>query len=126
MAAPTCMAFRNALEKAYAEAAEGVLERIATRMAATHVAMPRDRGERVDRPPMRSRIAGTGSYLPSQVLTNHELARRVDTSDAWIRAAHRHPRAPDRRAGRDDQRPRAARRAGGAGCRRASRRRTSI
>jgi len=34
---------------------------------------------------MRSRIAGTGSYLPSQVLTNHDLARRVDTSDAWIR-----------------------------------------
>jgi 3-oxoacyl-[acyl-carrier-protein] synthase-3 len=35
---------------------------------------------------MRSRVAGTGSYLPSQVLTNHDLSRRVDTSDAWIRA----------------------------------------
>ena len=35
---------------------------------------------------MHSRIVGTGSYLPAQVLTNHELARRVDTSDAWIRA----------------------------------------
>ena len=35
---------------------------------------------------MPSRIAGTGSYLPTQILTNHELARRVDTSDAWIRA----------------------------------------
>ncbi|MEP7180877.1 MAG: beta-ketoacyl-ACP synthase III [Betaproteobacteria bacterium] len=35
---------------------------------------------------MPSRIAGTGSYLPAHVLTNHELARRVDTSDAWIRA----------------------------------------
>jgi 3-oxoacyl-[acyl-carrier-protein] synthase III len=34
---------------------------------------------------MRSRVAGTGSYLPSQVVTNHDLARRVDTSDAWIR-----------------------------------------
>ena len=32
-----------------------------------------------------SRIAGTGSYLPPTVLTNDELARRVDTSDAWIR-----------------------------------------
>ena len=33
-----------------------------------------------------SRIAGTGSYLPSQVLTNDELARRgVDTSDEWVR-----------------------------------------
>src|SRR6516164_9968658 len=35
---------------------------------------------------MHSRIAGTGSYLPAHVLTNHELARRIDTSDAWIRA----------------------------------------
>jgi len=35
---------------------------------------------------MHSRIAGTGGYLPAQVLTNHELARRIDTSDAWIRA----------------------------------------
>src|SRR5436309_5341527 len=34
---------------------------------------------------MRSRIAGTGSYLPTQVLTNDELARRVDTSDEWVR-----------------------------------------
>jgi 3-oxoacyl-[acyl-carrier-protein] synthase-3 len=35
---------------------------------------------------MHSRIVGTGSYLPAHVLTNHELAKRVDTSDAWIRA----------------------------------------
>jgi 3-oxoacyl-[acyl-carrier-protein] synthase-3 len=34
-----------------------------------------------------SRIAGTGSYLPSQVLTNADLARRgVDTSDEWVRS----------------------------------------
>jgi 3-oxoacyl-[acyl-carrier-protein] synthase III len=32
-----------------------------------------------------SRIAGTGRYLPATVLTNDELARRVDTSDEWIR-----------------------------------------
>ena len=32
-----------------------------------------------------SRIAGTGSYLPANVVTNDELARRVDTSDEWIR-----------------------------------------
>jgi 3-oxoacyl-[acyl-carrier-protein] synthase-3 len=31
-----------------------------------------------------SRIAGTGSYLPPRVLTNDELSKRVDTSDAWI------------------------------------------
>ena len=34
---------------------------------------------------MYSRIVGTGSYLPTHVLTNEELARRVDTSDEWIR-----------------------------------------
>ena len=34
---------------------------------------------------MYSRIAGTGSYLPAHVLTNTELAKRVDTSDEWIR-----------------------------------------
>jgi 3-oxoacyl-[acyl-carrier-protein] synthase-3 len=32
-----------------------------------------------------SRIIGTGSYLPEQILTNSELALRVHTSDAWIR-----------------------------------------
>ncbi len=32
-----------------------------------------------------SRIAGTGGYLPPTVLGNDELAKRVDTSDAWIR-----------------------------------------
>lgn len=31
-----------------------------------------------------SRITGTGGYLPSRVLTNHEIALTVDTSDAWI------------------------------------------
>jgi 3-oxoacyl-[acyl-carrier-protein] synthase-3 len=31
-----------------------------------------------------SRIAGTGSYLPPKVVTNEDLARRVDTSDEWI------------------------------------------
>src|SRR6516165_1255415 len=34
---------------------------------------------------MHSRIVGTGSYLPAHVLTNHDLAKRIDTSDAWIR-----------------------------------------
>jgi len=35
---------------------------------------------------MHSRIVGTGGYLPAQILTNHDLARRLDTSDAWIHA----------------------------------------
>jgi 3-oxoacyl-[acyl-carrier-protein] synthase-3 len=34
---------------------------------------------------MFSRIAGTGSYLPEQVLTNAALAARVGSSDEWIR-----------------------------------------
>ena len=33
---------------------------------------------------MRSVLLGVGSYLPARVLTNEELARRVDTSDEWI------------------------------------------
>ena len=33
---------------------------------------------------MRARIVGTGSYLPPRIVTNAELARRVDTSDEWI------------------------------------------
>ncbi|MEO7727393.1 MAG: beta-ketoacyl-ACP synthase III [Burkholderiales bacterium] len=32
-----------------------------------------------------SRIVGTGSYLPANVVSNDELARRVETSDEWIR-----------------------------------------
>ena len=33
---------------------------------------------------MRSVVLGTGSYLPSRVVTNEELARKVETSDEWI------------------------------------------
>ncbi len=31
-----------------------------------------------------SRITGTGSYLPERIVTNHDLAKIVDTSDEWI------------------------------------------
>ncbi len=34
---------------------------------------------------IRSKIAGTGSYLPKRILTNQELAQSVSTSDEWIR-----------------------------------------
>ena len=34
---------------------------------------------------MRSRIVGTGSYLPAGLLTNSDLEKLMDTSDAWIR-----------------------------------------
>jgi 3-oxoacyl-[acyl-carrier-protein] synthase-3 len=33
---------------------------------------------------IRSVVLGCGAYLPKQVLTNDELAGRVDTSDEWI------------------------------------------
>ncbi len=32
-----------------------------------------------------SKVLGCGSYLPSRVVTNAELAARVDTTDEWIR-----------------------------------------
>ncbi len=32
-----------------------------------------------------SQIAGCGSYLPSRIVTNAELDKRVDTTDEWIR-----------------------------------------
>ncbi|HEY3730912.1 MAG TPA: beta-ketoacyl-ACP synthase III [Steroidobacteraceae bacterium] len=34
---------------------------------------------------MFSRIIGTGSYLPESIVSNVDLERRMDTSDAWIR-----------------------------------------
>jgi 3-oxoacyl-[acyl-carrier-protein] synthase III len=36
-------------------------------------------------PALRSQIAGCGAYLPERVVTNEELAARLDTSDEWIR-----------------------------------------
>jgi len=32
----------------------------------------------------RSVVIGSGGYLPENIVTNEELARRIDTSDAWI------------------------------------------
>ena len=34
---------------------------------------------------MYSQIAGTGGCLPEKILTNQDLERMMDTSDAWIR-----------------------------------------
>ncbi len=33
----------------------------------------------------RSLVVGCGGYLPARIVTNDELAERLDTSDAWIR-----------------------------------------
>ncbi len=35
---------------------------------------------------IESIIAGVGSFLPANVVTNHDLAKRVDTNDEWIRS----------------------------------------
>ena len=32
----------------------------------------------------RSIVIGCGRYLPERILTNEELAKRVETSDEWI------------------------------------------
>ena len=34
---------------------------------------------------IRSKIVGCGAYLPPSVLTNEEIAKKIDTSDEWIR-----------------------------------------
>jgi 3-oxoacyl-[acyl-carrier-protein] synthase-3 len=34
---------------------------------------------------IRSVIRGVGAHLPKRIVTNEDLARRVDTSDAWIK-----------------------------------------
>ena len=49
-----------------------------------------------------TRIVGTGSYLPERIVANDELARRLDTSDEWIRSRtgirERHIARADERA----------------------------
>ena len=49
-------------------------------------------------PVLRSHVIGCGSYLPENIVTNAELAARVDTSDEWIRTRtgirQRHIAAP--------------------------------
>ena len=46
----------------------------------------------------RAQIAGYGAYLPEKILTNEDLAKIVDTDDAWIRQrtgiTQRHVAAP--------------------------------
>ena len=32
----------------------------------------------------RAKITGTGMYVPERVVTNHDLAKLIDTSDEWI------------------------------------------
>ncbi|HKB96882.1 MAG TPA: 3-oxoacyl-ACP synthase, partial [Rhizomicrobium sp.] len=34
---------------------------------------------------IRARVIGIGACLPSNIVTNDDLAKRMDTSDEWIR-----------------------------------------
>src|SRR3546814_10918841 len=46
----------------------------------------------------RSLVTGCGAYLPSQIVTNADLAKRVDTTDEWFRqrtGIHQHHVAAD-------------------------------
>ncbi|MDR2849825.1 MAG: ketoacyl-ACP synthase III [Verrucomicrobiota bacterium] len=45
-------------------------------------------------------ITGTGSYLPERVVTNAELAAKLDTTDEWI---HSHTGIRSRHIGADDE-----------------------
>lgn len=48
---------------------------------------------------MNARIAGTGAYLPTKIVTNHDLEKQVETNDAWIKQrtgiSQRHVAADD-------------------------------
>jgi 3-oxoacyl-[acyl-carrier-protein] synthase-3 len=51
---------------------------------------------------LRACLTGVGGYLPKRVVTNAELAERIDTTDEWIRTrtgiAQRHIAGPDETA----------------------------
>jgi 3-oxoacyl-(acyl-carrier-protein) synthase III len=51
---------------------------------------------------MAIRISGVGGYVPSKVVTNHELAARIDTSHDWIAAK---TGIVERRVAADDEAP---------------------
>ena len=78
--------FADAIDMGYDMVRHELLARIGetlTREGARSGAAPADRGESFVSM-IRSVVLGCGSYLPSRVLTNTELAQTVDTSDEWI------------------------------------------
>src|SRR4051794_37506299 len=46
--------------------------------------MPRPRRSEAAAMSYRSQVVGWGGYLPERIVTNADLARRLDTSDEWI------------------------------------------
>ena len=69
--------FTTAIRKAIKEAEMNVPEKIRVAVAAKHVAEACNIMK-------YAKIAATGSYLPEKILTNHDLAKMMDTSDEWI------------------------------------------
>src|SRR4029453_17190106 len=51
-------------------------------------------GATVSTPIRNAHVSGWGRYAPSQVLTNHDLERMVDTSDEWIGSGTGVPERP--------------------------------
>jgi 3-oxoacyl-[acyl-carrier-protein] synthase-3 len=43
-----------------------------------------DKPETAPQTPYRSRVLGVGAYLPAKVVTNHDLAKLMETSHEWI------------------------------------------
>src|SRR4051812_27922436 len=41
-------------------------------------------GQLMNKPTIRARVIGGGTCLPSNIVTNDDLAKRMDTSDEWI------------------------------------------
>ncbi len=48
---------------------------------------------------LRSVVLGLGSYLPKRIVSNADLEKSLETTDAVDRAAHGHKAAPRRRLG---------------------------
>ncbi len=105
------LGFASALDMAIDMARADVIARIIADRARPSAPIARhgDMPEAAASDVIRSVVLGCGAYLPDNVLTNDDLAKRVDTSDEWIRERtgirQRHIAA----RGRKDVRPRAAR-----------------
>ncbi|MFQ5596957.1 MAG: beta-ketoacyl-ACP synthase III [Nitrospiria bacterium] len=63
--------------------------------------------------PIKVRIAGCGSYVPETIVTNHDLEKKIDTTDQWIvaRTGIRERRVASKDEATSDLAVKAARRA---------------
>ena len=75
------------------------IRRSARGCAAAHLSAPGSGAKRGGSGVIYSRIIGSGSYLPRNLVTNDDLARRMDTSRRVDPLAHRDPPAAHRGSG---------------------------